>query len=266
MTQLVPADHTGLWRREVITAPGYRDETTRVLWLQTRSWYADLRVPADRPPARGEGFGAYDDAELIALAKIQGFAGELAAKDGICFWRRDLDHQPAGPLPDEACCAVEGEVMIEDGLHADYQEIWRREPGSQSPLAAFRLDGADRDGLLVIGGGHMIEFVARAGPAPVGDSLAALVEAELAAGRREAAEALLDTQIRYAVQDGEGAWITRLSSQPWREGRRFSADLDERTGQLETDAGLGDRSTPPNPRRRSASLSTARRRPKGARR
>lgn len=238
MTEFVPADHTGLWRREVITAPGYRDETTRVLWLQTRSWYADLRVPADRPPPRGEGFAAYGDAELIALAKIQGFAGQLTAKDGICFWRRDLDFQPAGRLPDEARCAVDGEVMIEDGLHADYQEIWRREPSSQTPLAAYRLEGADRDGLLVIGGQHLIEFVGRPGAAPVGDSLAALVEAELAAGQRAGAEALLDTRIRYAVWDGDGAWVTRLSSQPWREGRRFSARLDKRTGQLETDAGL----------------------------
>jgi hypothetical protein len=238
MTEFVPADHTGLWRREVITAPGYRDETTRVLWLQTRAWYADVRVPADRPPPRGEGFGAYNDAELIALAGIQGFAGQLTAKDGICFWRRDLDHQPAGPLPDEARCGVEGEVMIEDGLHADYQEIWRREPDSQAPLSAFRLDGADRDGLLVIGGRHLIEFVGRPGPVPVGDSLAALVEAELAAGRRAAAEALLDTGVRYAVRDGEGAWVTRLSSQPWREGRRLSVGFDTRTGQLETDGGV----------------------------
>ena len=36
---------TGFNVREVITTPaGYRDETTRVFWLQTRSWYADLRV------------------------------------------------------------------------------------------------------------------------------------------------------------------------------------------------------------------------------
>ena len=50
--------------------------------------------------------------------------------------------------------------MIEDGIHADYQEIWRREDLSQAPLAAFRLEGADREGLLVVGGRHMIEFIA----------------------------------------------------------------------------------------------------------
>ena len=218
MSDFVPDDHTGLWRREVITAPGYRDETTRVLWLQTRSWYADVRVPIDRPSARGEGFSAYSDEELLALAKIQGFAGQLRAADGICFWRRDLDHQPTGPMPDEARCGVEGEVMIEDGIHADYQEIWRREDLSQAPLAAFRLEGADREGLLVVGGRHMIEFIARPGALPVGESLADVVAADLAAGHRASAEALLGTRIRYASRDENACWITRLSSFPWLEG------------------------------------------------
>lgn len=240
MSAFVPSDHRGLWRREVITAPGFRDETTRVLWLQTRSWYVDLRVPVDRPAAAGEGFGAYDEAQLLALARIQGFAGELAAADGVCFWRRDLDHQPAGGSPDEARCGIEGDVMVEDGLHADYQEIWRREPDSDAPLAAFRM--ADGEGLLVIGGTRMMEFVARPGPPPAGESLAALVEAALARGDRAGAQALLATRIRYAERDAAGRWITRLSSLPWLEGRPMWADgavrFDPGAGMLE--AGMGE--------------------------
>ncbi|MGA0604038.1 hypothetical protein ACO2Q3_25260 [Caulobacter sp. KR2-114] len=215
----VPEPSRGLWRREVITAPGFRDETTRVLWLQTETWYADIRVPIDRPGPQGEGFGAYADAELITLARIQGFAGQLAVDGDTFFWRRDLDVQPASGDRDEARCSQDGEVLVEDGLHADYQEIWRREAASRSPQAAYRLEGADREGLLVIGGEHLIEFVARPGAAPVGPSLAVLVEAELAAGRRAAAEALLGTRIRYARRSEGGAWITRLSSMPWLEGR-----------------------------------------------
>ncbi|MDR3511239.1 MAG: hypothetical protein P4L73_06375 [Caulobacteraceae bacterium] len=244
MNSFVPADHRGLWRREVITAPGFRDETTRVLWLQTRTWYVDLRVPADRPAARaGDGFAAYDDAELLALARVQGFAGELAAADGVCFWRRDLDHQPANASPDEARCEVRDDVMIEDGLHADYQEIWRREADSVRPLAAFRLETGQGEGLLVIGGRRMMEFIARPGPAPVGASLAELVAAELAQGRRAAAEALLATRIRYAEQDASGRWIARLSSLPWLEGRPMwpqgQVRFDPRAGVLEAGAGDG---------------------------
>lgn len=231
----VPDASRGLWRREVITAPGFRDETTRVLWLQTETWYADLRVPADRPgpkpPGGGEGFGAYADAELLSLARIQGFAGQLAVSGDVFFWRRDLDVQPASGDRDEARCTQDGEVLVEDGLHADYQEIWRREDASRAPQAAFRLEG--REGLLVIGGEHLIEFVARPGPAPQGKSLAVLVEAELTAGRRAAAEALLGTRIRYARRDADGAWITRLSSMPWLEGHpMLPAGVDPFAGDL----------------------------------
>lgn len=218
MTSPVPPEYIGLWRREVITAPGLRDETTRVLWLQTSSWYVDLRIPADRPNAHGVGFGAYTEAELLALARIQGFAGELAAADGVCRWRRDFDRQPPGPVPDEARCAVDGDVMVEDGLHADYQEIWRRVSGPAGPLAAFALAAPGGGGLLVVAGDHLMEFRARAGSPLAGGSLAELVEARLTDGDRAGAEDLLDAEIRYAVREGEG-WRVRLSSHPWREGR-----------------------------------------------
>lgn len=235
----VPPEYTGLWRREVITAPGFRDETTQVLWLQTRSWYADLRVPIDRPAA-APGFYGCGPAELEALGKIQGFAGELAVTDGIALWRRDFDRQPPGELPDEARCAVEGDVLVEDGLHADYQEIWRREPGGDGLLAAFDLVGDPGQqasgGLLVIAGEHLMEFRARSGPRLAGGSLSELVEARLAAGDRAAAEELLDTQIRYAARR-DGDWRVQLSSHPWLEGRSIwpgGVRFDAATGRLET--------------------------------
>lgn len=224
MIDSVPATLTGLWRREVITAPGLRDETTQVVWLQTGRWYVDLRIEADRPgPAASDGFAAYDDAALLALARTQGFAGQFSVSRETCLWRRDLDHQPPGPLPDEARYSVDGEVMVEDGIHVDYQEIWRRAPDSNGPVAAFRREATDgRSGLLVVAGRHMMELVARPGPPPEGDSLSTLVGQALVEGRRGQAEALLDTQIRYATRE-RGVWLVRLSSLPWLEGRAMWA-------------------------------------------
>jgi len=223
MTAFVPAELTGLWRRELITAPGLRDATTRVFWLQTRSWYVDLRVPAERPQAHGRsGFAAFSEAELLQLARIEGFAGELSVADGICAWRRDLDRQPPAATPDEGRFHLDGEVMVEDGIHLDYQEIWRRQPDSREPLLAFRLedDPLGRQGLLVVGGGHLMEFVSPPGSSLPGGggSLADLVAAELAQGRRAAAEGLLATRIRHATASVDGGWIVRLSSLPWLEG------------------------------------------------
>ncbi|MDO8378550.1 hypothetical protein [Phenylobacterium sp.] len=218
MTTFVPPELTGLWRREVITTPkGYRDETTAVLWLQARSWYADLRVKADRPNRPGAtGFADYTDAELIGLAAVQGFAGELTATGNVCLWRRDLDYQPPSHSPDEATFAVNGEVMIEDGIHSDYQEIWRREPGSASPLVSYRKAGGG--GLLVIAGNYFTEILDRDTPLPKGESLAAIVTEALAAGRREAAVAALSMRICHGEMVGAGRRVT-LSSYPWLEGQ-----------------------------------------------
>jgi hypothetical protein len=230
MTAFVPPDLTGLWRREVITTPaGYRDATTRVFWLQTRSWYADLRVRADRPDRPGAtGFADYTNAELIQLAAVQGFAGQLTAQDGVCLWRRDLDYQPPSDDLDEARFAVEGEVMIEDGIHSDYQEIWRRKARSLSPLAAFRLTEdtthPDRAGLLVVAGDHFMEIQDRAGPLMHGTKLVDHVTTALEAGDRDAAIAALSMRISLGRVDA-GDWNVTLSSCPWLEGRPLGESI-----------------------------------------
>jgi hypothetical protein len=241
MTASVPAELTGLWRRELITAPGLHDESTRVFWLQTRRHYVDIRVPADGPAAQGrDRLAAFGADELLRLARIEGFAGELTATDGVCAWRRDLDHQPPAATPDEGRYAVAGDLMIEDGVHLDYQETWRRQPDSSTPLLAFGLqdDPHGRRGLLVAGGRRLMEFVSRPGPAlSAGASLADLVTTALGQGRRAAAEALLSTRIRYATTSSDGGWQVELSTLPWLEGARMwpagAARFDAAAGVLE---------------------------------
>ncbi len=226
----VPADLRGLWTRDQIFTPsGYRDATTRVLWLQTRRFYADIRVPADRPARPGAtGFDAYADEELIALARMQGFAGVLTAADGVCLWRRDLDYQPPDPAPDEARFEIDGDRMDEYGIHADYTEIWRRAPGSGAPLIAWRRAGAP-GGLMVVVGDHFLEIEGRATPLPAGETLAAIVEADLATGRRDLAIERLDMRICYGRVAGGGApWRVELSTLPWLEGRGLFDDEDAR--------------------------------------
>ena len=228
MAGFVPPALTGVWRREVLTAPGRRDDTTRVFWLQTRSWYADIRVKADRPLRAAAGFADYDDAELVKLAASQGFCGQLTAHDDVCLWRRDFDYQPPSDDLDEAKFHIDGEVMVEDGLHADYQEIWRRQSQSLTPLTAFRLtqDGAvpGRGGLLVVAGGHFIEVHDRPKPPPLerGAALTKVVEAALKAGRRQEAIDALSFRISYGHVEG-GAWTVALSTFPWLEGHGLFA-------------------------------------------
>lgn len=239
MSEHVQLPLRGLWRREAITTPsGYSDTTTRVMWLQTRSWYADIRVPADRPSRPGaRGFADFTDAELVQLATMQGFAGELSATDDVCFWRRDLDYQPPSPSLDEATFRIEGPVMIEDGIHAEYREIWWRAPESEGACAAFKLDGPGQ-GLLVISGDAFMEIEGRAAPLPEGETLAAIVRAELEAGRRGAAEAHLSLRICYGrISGGRRPWEVQLSTLPWLEGQSLlcpETRYAPHTGRLET--------------------------------
>lgn len=222
----VPAEITGVWRRERITTPqGLNDETTRVYWVQSLTWYGDIRLRADVPRRAGATrFADFSDAELVELARTEGFAGQLTVTPDLCAWRRDLDFQPPGPVPDEGRWELTGDTLIERGVHVEYEEIWRLEPDSGGLRAAFAREGGH--GLLVIAGDH---FLVMQGPhAPVaGGSLTALVESELAEGRRAAAEALLSTPISYGrVGDG---WRVRLSTLPWLEGEalwapRFEGD------------------------------------------
>ena len=242
MTAPVPTELLGLWRRELITAPGFRDDTTQVRWLQALDWYIDMRVPADRVVTGAVGFSDCSDAVLLDLARTTAGAGLFTAADGFCAWSRGIGHNPPGPLPDEARYRVTGDVMIEDGIHAEYQETWRRDEDSQGPFAAFELVGAGaRQGLLLVAGSHMMDFISRPGPALQGDSLPTQVERALAAGQRASAEALLDSRIRYAERDGEG-WRVTLASLPWLEGRAMwpggAARLDVASGRL--DVGEGD--------------------------
>lgn len=239
MTMHLPARLRGLWRREAFTTPsGHSDTTTRVMWLQARSWYVDIRVPADRPsPVGAAGFSAFTHAELLRLADQQGFAGELSANDEVCLWRRDLDYQPPGPARDEATYRIEGPVMVEDGLHVEYQEIWRRAPEGEGPCAAFRLE-APHGGLLVVSGDCFMEIEGRAEPLPPRESLAAIVGAELAAGRRAAAEAHLSLRICYGrIEGGRRPWEIVLSTLPWLEGHSLlgpETRYDAAAGRLET--------------------------------
>lgn len=227
MTAFVPPELTGVWRREVITTPrGLHDATTQVMWVQTRSWYADIRVPATRPSRPGAaGFGDFTPEELVGLASVQSFAGQLTTTPKLCAWRRDLDFQPPDPTPDEGTWEIDGPVMIERGVHADYEEVWVREPGSQSGLMAFRLDhdtaAPGRKGLMVVAGDHFLAILDRPRPLPAGESLAAIVKAELETTGPAAAASRLAMPSCYGRLGGATPWEIRLSSWPWLEGQGF---------------------------------------------
>jgi len=223
MIDAIPPAATGLWRRQVMIWPdGRRDTTTQVLWLQTQRLFADLRVPADRPVVAGaSGFADYDAAALPKLAAMQGFAGSFEITGDFCRWRRELDYQPPGGPPDEAHFRIEGDILVETGIHAAYEEIWQRETPPGAELASFRLllDDSAARGLLVLAGDHFIAVEERRGPLPEASSLAALLEDDPERGAER-----LGMLIAYGRISGEGGtpWRIALSTLPWLEGQSFA--------------------------------------------
>lgn len=200
----VPAWLRGLWRRRSITWPdGRRDDTTTVYWLQTASAFVDIRIPA--APRR--------DRTPLGLARQGGFAGwtELAADR--CRWHRQIDFQPPSGRPDEGRLYRLDGVLVEEGVHEPYVEVWERVGAG---AGAVRVERAAEGEMLVACGDAFLFARDRPRVLPQAASLEALVRA--ATGDEEIA-ALLDCEISFGLRaGGRVPWEIRLSTLPRREG------------------------------------------------
>jgi hypothetical protein len=116
------------------TAGGRLDTRRGVVWLQGRSLFVDLRLPAgpDAPQA------------------VAGFAGVLTRTGSAFEWRHDIDLAPSAD-PDAGTLDWDGEVLVERGLHDAYLERWRRAPARTEPCWGLRLtiDGGRRRAVLL---------------------------------------------------------------------------------------------------------------------
>lgn len=112
----VPRWLQGAWRREGL-ARGSSPfvERSDVLWLQSCSYFADLRIPHPSPAQ-----------ELDVLDMAQAFSGVGTYEPPRFTWFHEIDTRevPAGQ-PDVADLEEQAALLIERG--ADYVERWRRE-------------------------------------------------------------------------------------------------------------------------------------------
>lgn len=139
--QAVPSRYQGVWVRTLLETPQGRDTTTRVHWLQTALWHADLRVPAGVDPTSPAG-----------RARLEGFHGITAivpgsgsGEPGLCTWHRHWDVQPPRSTPDAGHMEFESaDRLIETGVHGRYLEVWERLPDSTGTSGVY--EGVDRHG------------------------------------------------------------------------------------------------------------------------
>jgi hypothetical protein len=201
------------WKRIWLRAPGVNDETTRVHWMQCGALYADLRIPVMRPSLSGAGCLADLDAPaLLALMAAEGFAGTITVESGICTWARHINWHGAPDGVDAGLMSFHASGdLIEDGVHADYSELWRKMP--DAPTQALRIGTDGREGVLVLSeGGFLIGLGTPEAPA------SAPLIAALRQGRIPVGLALHFRSV-YALGRWDGAQgIAALCTDPFMEG------------------------------------------------
>lgn len=237
----VPECYVGLWRRRLLEDAQGVDTDTQVFWLQSGSLYADLRIPADRDRADG-------------VARQQGFAGALEVRGTTLTWRRWLDFQPPGGVPDVGRMRFTRlDEMVEDGVHSAYREIWERVGPASLDRAAFRLqveyprDGIPRRraGVLVVVGDYFMFALDRLAALPAGAGLTELLQRAVLDDTQR--EQVFACEISLGRRHGPRPWEILHSTRPGHEGRSL---LDIHGAWTQTRAELFDQRSPDGQGRR----------------
>jgi hypothetical protein len=154
----------GVWSRRSIRWPdGREDLTTRVWWVQGRTHFVDIRIPAERPSFAGiRSLGDCDPEQRAWLSRQEGFAGTLEVANGAWLWNRWLDFNPPTGKRDIGRLIFADEhkqMMIEEGVDESYTEVWERiDDAASTNGEAFvmRLRSEREVGMLVAVGRHFI--------------------------------------------------------------------------------------------------------------
>jgi hypothetical protein len=235
MRPTVPEPMLGCWRRAWIEfADGTVDNTSTVIWLQTQSLMADVRVAADRPNlAHRAGLSDCTLDELRALATTDASSGytECGAvlvdrhgqRSATASWHtrgHGVNFQPVSAFPEPGLMSWndEGTVMTERAPSGAYIEQWQLIDGSRDPLAVKSIGG----GVVYRAGRTAIVVRDRTVAVP---RLARLVElVDEYESDRPTVEGLLDCEFSVADRVGND-WVIHTSTLPWREGEVLDVDL-----------------------------------------
>jgi hypothetical protein len=233
----VPAWTLGCFRRRCITFfNGDSDESTLVLWLQSRGLTADLRLAPDRPrPTSRDALSELSLAELTRLAEVEG--GITATRfestsssdvelAGTMHWPDWTAFQVHAKWPEPGQLRRVGDCLTEFAPSGAYVEDWRLQPSGEGPLVGLTLleereartgQLLHQGGGLVIAGDHALFVRGRAVELPRVARLAELMER--AAAEPALLEAIFGFEASYARRDGTGRFVITHSTLPWREGK-----------------------------------------------
>ncbi|WP_298973210.1 hypothetical protein [uncultured Roseobacter sp.] len=208
------ADLQGHWQRDWIKAPGFEDHTTRVHWMQAGALFADIRVPLDRPDlTRRDCLADLTQPELAQLLAAEGFAGTITVAENRCTWHREINWHEEPDINDIGLMSFEDGALIEDGVLAEYRELWRRRPNEK--LRGHRLTFGDQRAVLIEN--HSV-FLVAVGPVPQGNTTALTAHLKTGDASPEALRQHFESTYCMGHWDGESG-IAELATNPFCEGR-----------------------------------------------
>ena len=225
----LPAEYIGVWQRDLLETATMKDNTSLVLWMQTRQYHIDIRIPAACGNIRKvSSLEDYNDEELLLLASQQGFAGITQVTPGtakssdICQWHRKIDFQPQTDARDIGKMAfTDANTVIETGIDDAYLEVWRRLENSQKPCLFEFITGKNRKELATpayyMWAGN---FVAYARPRQIVlPKTVSLIDAiQIIKPARDKLLDWLDTEISFGEMIDEQHWKIIHSTLPFKEG------------------------------------------------
>ncbi|WP_299407390.1 hypothetical protein [uncultured Roseobacter sp.] len=208
------ADLQGHWQRDWIKAPGFEDHTTRVHWMQAGALFADIRVPLDRPDLIGRDCLAdLTQLEMAQLLAAEGFAGTITVAENRCTWHREINWHGEPDINDIGLMSFNGGALIEDGVLAEYRELWRRRPNER--LRGHRLIFGDQRAVLIEN--HSV-FLVAVGPVPQGNTTALVARLQTSDASADALRRHFESTYCMGYWDGESG-IAELATNPFCEGR-----------------------------------------------
>ena len=219
----VPGWLSGVWRREWIEEHGSRSSLLDVYYLQTPSFFGDVRIPLDRPNlSHVSSFTDLSDQELHALAQEEGFAGPTTLVGNTATWHHEIDFQP--PTGEEDVGRLEplaDRRMYEHGLDGSYTESWRFATDGAGRFLVVQTESNGRpQRLFLIAGDYFFYFRNRERDLPKAQSLDALIKST-DASRAQIIEYLNCEFAVGRVRGGAIPWEIQRSTLPWREGHRL---------------------------------------------
>jgi hypothetical protein len=224
----------GEWSRDWILRGKLKSSTLDVHYLQTPTYFADIRIPKQRFGLSAvQSFADLTDQQLRLLAGQNGFAGRTTLAGNVATWSDEIAFQPSDGAPDSGRLERRPpNRMHEIGVDGSYTESWRRLSDGTGQYLVIRVERSGRLlRSLVVVGNRFLYVRNRAKDLPTASSLEALIETTKAA--REQIVDYLDCEFSVGrVRGGSVSWEIQQSTLPWREGHHldFVEQLSVRNG------------------------------------